>query len=116
MTTALLSHRADNLSPFDLQVLKDFALEAPWEWRKAFDALIEIAEAAGGRSADEIAKLATSETIAKEELEMLREHVELFLKETRAQLYETKVPTGFGTALAHALDDLEKATEPKDVK
>ncbi len=111
MTTAVLSHRCDNLSPFDLQVLKDFALEAPWEWRKAFEALIEIAEAANGRSPEEIDKLAAAEDEATKKLEAMQTVAELFLRDTRALLYETKLPTGFGTRMAQSLDQLEKDLE-----
>jgi hypothetical protein len=32
------------LNDFDLQVLRDYALEAPWEWRVTLERLIEAAD------------------------------------------------------------------------
>ena len=43
MTTSRLSTHAHELTESDLQTLFEFALEAPWEWRKALLALIETA-------------------------------------------------------------------------
>ncbi len=44
MTTSVLSAGAGELSKYDLQVVKDYALNAPWEWRKVLTALIEHVE------------------------------------------------------------------------
>ncbi len=44
MTTSKLNTFTREFSDFDLQVLKDFALEAPYEWRLMFDQLIECAD------------------------------------------------------------------------
>ncbi len=44
MTTSVLSARADNLSRYDLQVGRDFAIKAPWEWQKFLNAAIDVVE------------------------------------------------------------------------
>lgn len=44
MTTSRLSTHAFELTSNDLQALRDYALEAPFEWRKALLALVEHAE------------------------------------------------------------------------
>lgn len=43
-TTSRLSTHAFELTANDLQVLKDYALEAPHEWRLLLERLIEVAE------------------------------------------------------------------------
>jgi hypothetical protein len=46
MTTSMLNtHVRDSLCEHDIQVLRDYALEAPWEWRVLFEELADIAEA-----------------------------------------------------------------------
>jgi exonuclease V gamma subunit len=47
MTTSLLMYHGGELSDFDLHVLSDYAIEAPWEWRKALERLIEAARREG---------------------------------------------------------------------
>lgn len=44
-TTSRLSTHAFELTPNDLQVLADYALEAPHEWRLVLERVIEIAQA-----------------------------------------------------------------------
>src|SRR6266571_5024209 len=47
MTTSILNtHTRGCLTDFDLQVLRDYALEAPWEWRMVLEQLIEDAKTA----------------------------------------------------------------------
>jgi rRNA maturation endonuclease Nob1 len=43
-TSVLMTHTRGYLSEADLQVVKDYAIEAPWEWRIALEKLVEIAE------------------------------------------------------------------------
>lgn len=43
-TTTLLTHTLGPLNEHDFQALRDFALEAPWEWRTAFEQLLELAK------------------------------------------------------------------------
>lgn len=45
MTTSILMTHTQSLNGFDLQVLRDYAVEAPWEWRIAFEQLLELATA-----------------------------------------------------------------------
>ncbi len=46
MTTSVLNtHVRDSLCEHDLAVIRDFALEAPWEWRIALEELVDIATA-----------------------------------------------------------------------
>ncbi len=44
MTTSVLSYQYGELNDYDLQVLRDFALEAPWNWRQMFNALLHIVD------------------------------------------------------------------------
>ena len=43
MTTSVLTTQRGYLTEYDLQVIRDFAIEAPWEWRMALEALVEDA-------------------------------------------------------------------------
>jgi predicted RNase H-like nuclease (RuvC/YqgF family) len=76
VTTTILSNYASELRGIDLQALRDFALEAPWEWRKVLEALTDLAESVGGLDGEDLAELgAENERLAKE-AEELREKVE----------------------------------------
>jgi esterase/lipase len=44
MTTSVLMSHTRGLTDFDLQVVRDYALEAPWAWRLALEELVECAE------------------------------------------------------------------------
>ena len=45
MTTSLLmTNTREPLCANDLQVIRDFALESPWNWRVALERLVEMAE------------------------------------------------------------------------
>lgn len=44
MTTSILVQHTDELNGYDLQVIRDFALEAPWEWRRALSAMADAYE------------------------------------------------------------------------
>ena len=49
MTTSLLmTNTREPLCANDLQVIRDFALESPWEWRVALESLVETAEREAG--------------------------------------------------------------------
>lgn len=50
MTTSLLNTHGRYLNDHDLQVLRDYALEAPFVWRMALEQLIQYAEE--GKEAD----------------------------------------------------------------
>jgi hypothetical protein len=43
-TSVLTTFTRDGLNDHDLQVIRDYALEAPWEWRMALEALVEDGE------------------------------------------------------------------------
>jgi len=44
MTTSVLTYQSGELNGFDAQVLRDFALEAPWNWKNALEQLVDAAE------------------------------------------------------------------------
>jgi hypothetical protein len=44
MTTSVLTYQSGELNGFDAQVLRDFALEAPWNWKNALEQLVDVAE------------------------------------------------------------------------
>lgn len=67
MTTSTLMTYGGEFNEYDLQVLRDFALEAPFEWRKAFERLIAAAE----------------EEAREEELEAERDELKAKLKKAR---------------------------------
>ncbi len=76
MTSSILSYRGGTLTGQDIQVLKDFALSAPYEWRKVFEALIAVAEATQGIELEELAGLELRLTNLTEEVEIQKEKVE----------------------------------------
>ena len=88
MTTSILSHMAGELRPNDLQTVRDFALEAPWEWRKALEALCDDSEAleAIGMTVDEVHELEEKGLKVEElegEVERLREELEVAEKNVK---------------------------------
>jgi hypothetical protein len=44
VTTSKLLSNTPEINEHDLQVVKDYALEAPWEWRMVLEAMVSIAE------------------------------------------------------------------------
>lgn len=75
VTTSILSPFASNLSRADLQTLKDFALEAPFEWRRTFEELIDLAETLAGYEVDDVTEMATETEKLKTELEELKDEI-----------------------------------------
>jgi len=110
MTTSILSHLSAELHPNDLQTLKDFALDAPWEWQQALRALVEIAEQAQDHE--------DAKDEAEGELANLREKAKDVIKEIKAEM-ETFYTTGFAaqdridfaSAVNKSLDTLDKGSD-----
>lgn len=98
MTTSFLSAGAGELSGYDLQAIKDFALEAPWEWRKALTAMIEVVEDNG----KELAK-------AQKKLSDLGVAVEEFIEETREEIKAN--PKNLVITVGTGIEKLEKISE-----
>lgn len=76
-TSVLMTHTRGYVSDNDLQVIRDFALEAPWEWRVALEGLVQAA-VEFDKVADEAEKAKTNErelTEAHRDLE--RKHAQL---------------------------------------
>lgn len=72
MTTAvLMTATRSDLTRYDLDVIRDFAREAPWEWRIALEALVEIAEKYDDQRdyADELDDMTVMVTTGVEKLE-----------------------------------------------
>lgn len=113
MTTSILSPLSNELRGIDLQTLRDFALEAPYEWRKAFESLIEAAE--NDRDVDEVKNDLTDELV------VLREACADAAKEIRTEMktfLDKKLRTHADVAelsrvVNSALEDLETAAEPR---
>lgn len=114
MTISQLSPLSAELLPQDLDTLRDYALEAPWEWQQALFALIEAYE--------EHDEVATELEKAEEALEDLRDAAKDAIKEIRTEiddLIKMKIRTegsfkAFEKVVLKTLDDLEKASdEPK---
>lgn len=102
MTTSILSPCSANLNGHDIQTLRDFALSAPYEWRKALSALADLAAKADGEDDD---------LSAKEELKALREEVGDAVETLKASLAEMlKIRNANGSVkdIHEALDDYEK--------
>ncbi len=76
MTTSILSVHAGSLTGFDIQVLKDFALSAPYEWRRVFESLIALAEATEGLELKEIQDVVAQKEQLAEKVKILEESVE----------------------------------------
>lgn len=73
MTTTIVSPCSGNLNDHDLQALRDYALEAPWEWRKLFDAIVETVESSEAATEE----AAESALAAEEKLaEAIADHTE----------------------------------------
>lgn len=83
MTTSILNTFTREFSEYDLQVLKDFALEAPYEWRLMFEQLIECAN--DSRSAqkveDELNALKDSANKARTRLQVACEELDALIPE-----------------------------------
>ena len=112
MTTSVLSHCSGDLSGHDIQVLKDHAIEAPWEWRKALEALIEASQEADERvdKLDEAEARAEAVcTAAKDAIKEIREEMEAFFTTPM----NAKDRTAFAAAVNKSLDELDAATEEK---
>ena len=72
MTTSFISPLSQNLSGQDLQALSDFALEAPYEWRKLFTALLEDVRG----NTDDLTAAEERQKVAEEEVESKTEALE----------------------------------------
>lgn len=70
MTTSLLLCQTRYVNGYDLQVLRDYALEAPWNWRVLFETLLEEVEHAR----------------RQEDYEERTEELEALVNETRKKL------------------------------
>ncbi len=102
MTTSVLSARADNLSGHDLQVLRDYALNAPWEWRKALDALVEVAASASFAESVDHKKL-------KDKVAVMQKSADKSIR--RIQKLRKHLPKKEAVELNAALADLEEALD-----
>ncbi len=103
MTSSILVPHAGKRNGYDLQVLKDFALSAPWEWRKALEALIEEVE--GSRAAIQKAEDRTG---------VLQDAVDSLVKEFRLELIAhpvTELPDGLHQSFTESIDAIEKVSD-----
>lgn len=112
MTTSILSHKSNELTGFDIQVLKDFAVDAPWEWRMALEALIEVHE----DFQEDIRDFEGTE----EAIEELRENCKDAIKEIRTEVkafLDKKLRTNADVAYMHKMvdDALQTLDEASDV-
>lgn len=113
MTISQLSPLSAELLPQDLATLRDYALEAPWEWQQALFALIEAYE-----EHDEVVEDLEQ---AEDDLKDLRSAAEDAIKEIRTEiedLIKMKIRTegafvAFQKVVLKALDDLERVSEKK---
>lgn len=72
MTTAvLLTSTRSDLTQFDLDTIREFAREAPWEWKIALEELVDIAEKYDDQRdySDELDNLTVAVTTGVEKLE-----------------------------------------------
>lgn len=77
MTTSILqTFTRDGIGDQDLYVIRDFALEAPWEWRLALEQLVEIAFKSD-RLETEIEKARTDAQEIRKEFDELQTAVKL---------------------------------------
>ncbi len=104
MTTSFISQCAGDLRDNDLQALKDYALEAPWEWRKLFEALIEVVEDEGATTS-EISKSAM--TVSDAAIDLINA-VRKELEDHKAALCRVYPK---GAALCQSLDEAADAME-----
>ncbi len=77
MTTSILSACAGDLTGYDIQVLKDYAINAPWEWRKLFDSVIAVVEDNGRELAKTRKKLSDLGLAVDEFIEETREEIKV---------------------------------------
>jgi len=101
VTTTILSNHASELRGVDLQALRDFALEAPWEWRKVLEALTDLAEAADGLDAEDLAELSAENDRLNKELKEKLEKLE--------ELEDSGAFSRLKAAVVLALDELRAA-------
>ncbi len=116
MTTSQLSPCSSELTGSDLQALRDFALEAPYEWRVALEALVETAEFAQedeDEQNDERYQLQTLREACQDAVKEVRTAVAAFLfkdRKFRMAVDETEL----NAAVEEALKDLEEAADPPE--
>jgi len=80
MTSSILSPLSQNLSGHDLQTLSDFALSAPYEWRKLFEALLVEVRT---KSVD-LEEAQVAQGTAEEALETVRDELDTATTDLRA--------------------------------
>lgn len=88
-TSSILSPCAGNLTGHEVQALRDFALEAPYEWRKLFEELADLVEAADGWDADDLKGMHEDTDEVVKQLEQYKDALE----EVRQALVELKKAT-----------------------
>lgn len=114
MTTSVLTtHIPGSLLEKDLQVLRDYALDAPYEWRMAFDELIEMAEH-WFSTADELERIEKFKAAVKNvNLDVLK-----FVDTIETKSAENKLTKGdvrvLCTAIRGAMKTLTDAVEEKE--
>lgn len=72
MTTSVLSTHAHELTGHDIQCLRDFALEAPWEWKQLLTACADLVDASGNMDADGIRDMVAENERLDEEVTNLK--------------------------------------------
>lgn len=83
MTFPLTTHTRGYLSDHDLDVLRDYALEAPWEWRMALEELVDAAKQHYD-SADLLERIDELQDSSTRSIETVRVALESFHKKFQA--------------------------------
>lgn len=115
MTTSLLMYQGGEFSDFDLQVLRDYALEAPWEWRKAFERLIA---AANEEAREEVLEAALTDwkdraLKSREKIIALLEKMPDVVTDKERIEVETAVIERLEEVLAEIAEDLKEEPKPQ---
>lgn len=95
-TSVLLTSTPHTLNDNDLQTLRDYALEAPWEWRMAFEQLLELAEL-GFEVEDHIAQIENYEEAfddAKKTIEQATTDVRRFVEQIEDKAHSNRLTKG----------------------
>lgn len=130
-TTSMLMCQTRSINDHDLQVLRDFALEAPWNWRVLFETLLEELEEARERENVEQEFDDLTDTVAEARLKLAGISAELAGivpiagdAEAAQMPWMTRVSTNGGpvktlrerlTDLQETLDEVVEGLEPEAV-
>jgi hypothetical protein len=108
-------NQGGELNGYDLQVLRDYALEAPWEWRKTLERLIAAADEEAREEALEgqLVDWKTRALKAKEQITALLAKMPSVVTDAKQLTVDTAAIEHIEEVLAEIVEDLTEVPPPK---